>query len=137
MLLPSYYLNLFLYTGPILVLLLTFLKLEVKMWMLTILYEGLVLCSMLAPTETIITGPTVLTPAKAVGSSRVLNEEQITSLHYSLNFFFVCLLFVFVIKVKGYRILADRSSPFSLTWVGMIATICVVSPCFCGTVGPP
>lgn len=53
------------------------------MWTLTILYEGLALCSMLAPTETIITGPTELTPAKEVGSSSVLNVEQITSLRYS------------------------------------------------------
>lgn len=40
------------------------------MWLLTILYEGLELCSMLAPTETIIIWPTELTPAKEVGSSR-------------------------------------------------------------------
>lgn len=40
------------------------------MWLLTILYEGLALCSKLAPTETIITGPTELTPAKDLGSSR-------------------------------------------------------------------
>lgn len=62
------------------------------MWLLTILYEGLALCSMLAPTETIIIGPTELTPAKEVGSSRFWSEGQITSLHYSQNTIVIFLL---------------------------------------------
>lgn len=40
-------------------------------WLLTILYEGLALCSLLSPTVTIITGPTELTAAIDVGSNRL------------------------------------------------------------------
>lgn len=41
---------------------------EIKLF--TILYEGLMFCSLLDPTETMITGDTELKPATEVGSRR-------------------------------------------------------------------
>lgn len=71
------------------------------MWLLTILYEGLALCSMLAPTETIITGPTELTPAKDLDSSRFWSEENNSAL--------VKTLFVTKIMLIGRTLLSHLS----------------------------
>lgn len=44
--------------------------------LLAILYEGLMLCSLLDPTENIIIGDTELKPGTQVGSSRFCSEGQ-------------------------------------------------------------
>lgn len=51
------------------------------MKLLTILYEGPMLWSLLDPTGTIITGDTELKPATVVDSSRFWSEGHMASLH--------------------------------------------------------
>lgn len=50
-----------------------------EMNLLAILYEGLILCSLLDPTENIIIGDSIgeLKPGTEVGSSRFCSEGQI------------------------------------------------------------